>query len=76
MGGYEHEVDEDIDEFFDKDSRKHQLELSVRMAEVSRSVSEWHRRMTAEKLNQSGQPVDMNKYPIGTKVFFYRSPSK
>jgi hypothetical protein len=49
----EHEVDEDIDEFFDKDSLKLQLELSVRMAEVSRSVSEWHRRMTAEKLNQS-----------------------
>jgi hypothetical protein len=46
------------------------------MAEVSRSVSEWHRRMTAEKLNQSGQPVDMSKYPIGTKVFFYRPPSK
>ena len=76
MGGYEHEVDEDIDEFFDKDSLKLQLELAVRMAEVSRSVSEWHRRMTAEKLNQSGQPVDMTKYPVGTKVFFHRPPSK
>jgi hypothetical protein len=77
VGGYEHEVDEGTDEFFDKDSLKLQLELSVRMAEVSRSVSsEWHRRMTAEKLNQSGQPVDMSKYPIGTKVFFYRPPSK
>ncbi len=32
--------------------------------------------MTAEKLNQSGQPVDMSKYPIGTKVYFYRPPSK
>ena len=32
--------------------------------------------MTAEKLNQSGQPVDLSKYPIGTKVFFYRPPSK
>jgi hypothetical protein len=54
VGGYEHEVDEDIDEFFDKDSLKLQLslELPVWMAEVSRSVSEWHRRMTAEKLNQ------------------------
>ncbi len=76
VGGYEHEVDEDIDEFFDKDSLKLQLELSVRMVEVSRSVSEWHRRMTAEKLNQSGQPVDMSKYLIDTKVFFYRPPSK
>ena len=77
VGGYEHEVDEDIDEFFDKDSLKLQLELSVRMAEVSRSVSEWHRRiMTAEKLNQSGQSKDMSKFPVGTKVFFYRPPSK
>ena len=75
-GGYEHEVDEDIDEFFDKDSLKMQLELAVRMAEVARSVSEWHRRMTAEKLNQSGQPVDMSRYPVGTKVFFYKPPSK
>jgi hypothetical protein len=76
VGGYEHEVKEDIDEIFDKNSLKLQLELSVRMVEVSRSVSEWHRRMTAEKLNQSGQPVDMSKYPIGTKVFFYKPPSK
>jgi hypothetical protein len=36
------------------------------MAEVARSVSEWCRRMTAEKLNQSGQPVDMTKYPVCT----------
>jgi hypothetical protein len=28
------------------------------------------------KLNQSGQPVDMRKFPVGTKVFFYRPPSK
>ena len=75
-GGYEHSVDEDIDEFFDKDSLKLQLEMAVRMAEVARSVSEWHRRMTAEKLNQSGQPVDMTKFPIGTSVFFYKPPSK
>jgi hypothetical protein len=75
-GGYQHEVDEDIDEFFDKDSLKLQLELAVRMAEFARSVSEWHRRMTADKLNQSGQPVDMSKYPVGTGVFFYKQPSK
>jgi hypothetical protein len=56
------------DEFFDKDSLKLQLELAVRMAEVARSVSEWHRRMTSEKLNQSGQTVDMAKYPVGTRV--------
>jgi hypothetical protein len=46
------------------------------MAEVARSVSEWRRRITAEKLNQSGQPVDMSKYPVGTRCFFYKPPSK
>jgi hypothetical protein len=76
VGGYEHEVDEHIDDFFDKDSLKLQLELAVRIAEVARSVSEWHRRMTAEKLNQSRQPVDMSKYPVGTRVFFYKPSSK
>ncbi len=76
VGGYEHEVNEDIDEIFDKDSLRLQLELAVRMTEVARSVSEWHRRMTAEILNQSGQPVDMSKYPVGTRLFFYKPPSK
>ena len=33
VGGYEHEVDEVIDDFFDKDSLKLQLELAVRMAD-------------------------------------------
>jgi hypothetical protein len=46
------------------------------MTEVARPVSEWHRRMTAEKINQSGQPVDMAKYPVGTRAFFYKPPSK
>jgi hypothetical protein len=32
--------------------------------------------MTAEKLNQSGQPVDMAKFPVGTRVFFYKPPLK
>ncbi len=46
------------------------------MAEIARSVSEWHQRMTAEKLNQSGQPVDMAKFPVGTRVFFYKPSLK
>ncbi len=45
------------------------------MAEVVRSTSEWHRRMTSENLSQSGQPVDMDKYTIGHKAYFYKPPS-
>ena len=45
------------------------------MAEVVRSTSEWHRRMTAGNLSQSGQPVDLEKYVIGHKAYFYKPPS-
>jgi hypothetical protein len=45
------------------------------MAEVVRSTSEWHRRMTSENLSQSGQAVDLEKYTIGRKAYFYRPPS-
>jgi hypothetical protein len=45
------------------------------MAEVVRSTSEWHRRMTTENLSQSGQPVDLGKYVIGHKAYFYKPPS-
>ncbi len=36
---------EDVDPFFDQGIIKEQLELAVRMAEVVRATSEWHRRM-------------------------------
>ncbi len=55
---------EDVDAFFDQSIIKEQLELAVRMAEVVRATSEWHRRMTAENLSQSGQKVDLTKYVI------------
>ncbi len=46
------------------------------MAQVARSVSEWHTRMTAEKLNQSGQPLGTSKYPVGGRVSFSNLSSK
>jgi hypothetical protein len=42
---------EDVDEYFDKSIVKDQFELAMRMAETS----EWHRRMTAEKISQTGR---------------------
>ena len=45
------------------------------MAEVVRATSEWHRRMTSENLSQSGQAVDLEKYTIGHKAYFYKPPS-
>jgi hypothetical protein len=45
------------------------------MAEVVRSTSEWHRRMTSENLSQSGQAVDLGKYTIGHNAYIYKPPS-
>ena len=46
------------------------------MAEVTRTTSEWHRRMTAENLSQSGYVVDLTKYPVGQKAFIYKPPTQ
>jgi len=74
-GGRDGDALEDVDAFFDQSIIKEQLELAVRMAEVVRATSEWHRRMTAENLSQSGQPVDLAKYVLGHKAYFYKPPS-
>ena len=45
------------------------------MAEVAKSTSEWHRRMTAHNLGQNGRKIQLEKYKPGTKVYFYKPPS-
>jgi hypothetical protein len=42
-GGRDGATLEDVDEFFDKSDIKEQFELAMRMTEVTRSTSEWHR---------------------------------
>jgi hypothetical protein len=74
-GGRDGDALEDVDAFFDQSIIKEQLELAVRMAEVVRATSEWHRRMTADNLSQSGQAVDLGKYGIGHKAYLYKPPS-
>jgi hypothetical protein len=53
-GGGDGDTLEGVDEFFDKRIVKDQFELAMQMAEVARSMSEWHRRMTSENLSQTG----------------------
>ncbi len=74
-GGRDGDTLEDVDQFFDQSVIKDQLELAVRMAEVVRSTSEWHRRMTADNLSQSGQAVNLANYPIGVEAYLYKPPS-
>ncbi len=66
-GGRDGDTLEDVDEFFDKSIVKDQFELAMRMAEVARSTSEWHRRMTAEHLRNMS---------IGSEAYIYKPPSQ
>jgi hypothetical protein len=54
---------------------KNLIELAMRMAEVVKSTSEWHRRMTTQKLAQNGRKINVEDYKIGSKVYFYKPPS-
>ncbi len=75
-GGRDGDTLEDVDEFFDQSDIKEQFELAMRMAEVTRSTSEWHRRMTAENLGQHGQVVNLNDLPVGSKAYVYKPPTQ
>ncbi len=46
------------------------------MATVAQVHSEWHRRMTSEKLNQANRPFDDSRLQVGMKVYFYKPPSQ
>jgi hypothetical protein len=77
-GGRDGDALEGVDEFFDKSIVKDQFELAMRMSEVTRSTSEyeWHRRMTAENLSQTGQLVNLANMPIGAEAYIYKPPSQ
>jgi hypothetical protein len=47
----------------------------VEIAEEVKSISNWHRRMTHESLNQKGQRYNMDHFVEGAKMYFYRPPS-
>ena len=50
--------------------------LLIRMATVAQAHSEWHRRMTSEKLNQANRPFDDSELQTGMRVYFYKPPSQ
>jgi hypothetical protein len=61
---------------WDKSLPKKVLELAARMAAIAQAHSEWHRRMTSEKLNQANRPFDDSQLQVGMKVYFYKPPSQ
>ena len=67
---------DDIDPKFDKSLVHNTLELATRMKNTAQAVSEWHRRMTSQKLNQKGVQIDLSKFPIGSNAYFYKPPNQ
>ncbi len=47
----------------------------MRMAEIVRSTSEWHRRMSSNRLSQNGKRINYETLKPGAKVYFYKPPS-
>jgi hypothetical protein len=67
---------EDISTHFDKSLPKAMLEFSVRLSDAVNAQSEWHRRMTSEKLNMSGRKIDTSLLKLKSKLYFYKPPSQ
>jgi transposase InsO family protein len=50
--------------------------LAERLADEAQRQSQWHKRMNAYNLNQSGKKIPDSPYNRGDKVYFYRPPSQ
>ncbi len=74
-GATDPEILEDVSPVFDGSAVKHILEKAVEIAVEVKAVSEWHRRMMHEGLNQKGQRYNMDHLVEGAKIYFYRPPS-
>ena len=67
---------EDISTHFDTSLHKAMLELATRLADAANRESEWHRRMTSEKLNMTGRKIAVDLLQTKAKVYFYKPPSQ
>ena len=47
----------------------------MRMVDVARTTSEWHRRMTSDNLSQNGKKINLEDYRVGSEVYFYKPPT-
>ena len=50
--------------------------LAERLAEEAQSQSQWHKRMNAHNLNQSGRQISDEPYQSGDRVYFYLPPTQ
>jgi hypothetical protein len=66
---------EGLDKSFDSSELKSVMELAMRMAEIVRSTSKWHRRMSSNKLSQNEKCINYEGLIPGANVYFYKPPS-
>ncbi len=66
---------EDVSPTFDSSLTKSILGLAMELVTEVWSITEWHRRMTHEHLNQSGRVINLDKLTVGTEVYFYKPPT-
>jgi hypothetical protein len=52
------------------------LKLAERLAAEAQSHSQWHKRMNAHNLNQSGAKVEDKGLNVGDQVYFYKPPTQ
>jgi hypothetical protein len=52
------------------------LKLAERLASEAQRQSQWHKRMNAHNLNQSGSRVEDNGLSLGDRVYFYKPPTQ
>ena len=52
------------------------IELASRFSKDAAKHSEWHRKLTADRLNQSGKLIDNTLLQDGMEVYFYKPPSQ
>ncbi len=50
--------------------------LAGRLAYDAQRHSQWHKRMNAHNLNQSGAKIQAKELETGDRVYFYRAPSQ
>ena len=66
----------DVSNRFDESTVHKIFELAISFSEQAQRLSEWHRRMSAHKLDQTGKKRKTTPLPVGSKVWYYRPPTK
>jgi transposase InsO family protein len=66
----------DSDKTWEKSIFPKVYKLAERLASEAQRHSQWHKRMNAHNLNQSGAKVEEKGFSPGDRVYFYRPPTR